>query len=910
MKVNKIALFAIFLGMVALAMVIQTAMAWDSKPVEDDHLLFMPGTQPEDTTIFRSPSNCAACHGGYDQDVESDYSWRGSMMAQAARDPIWLATITVAGQDAIWAVGNPNAVDLCIRCHSPTGWLEGRSDPINISLLKGDDFWGVQCDFCHKMIDPFAQLGQPDVPADTDPTAISLAQGTLARDISVLLNHTMFNDTSFLNSSTNLPYYFGDGTLPNYAESGGGQFFIDNSSAKRGQLFDTNPSHEFYYSRFHDSKYFCSACHDVSNPVLASVIMGNDTPEKLSPQAYFHVERTNSEFQISAYGEGGAASEIEGVDWANKCQDCHMRDVTGKVSVLSSSPIPNLSMHDFSGGNQWIQRILASVDQSGSAFDQYNYDILSGAKFESAQIDVEGLQSYGDELLAGADKSQNQLDDAATLSLEDENLDQITIRVNNNAGHKLLSGFPEGRRMFLNLRFYDAEGNLLGEINPYEPLVTTQDGNGDEQYVSGGNLTKTHNEMVWECEMTSGLTGEVKTFHFVLGTDRYKDNRIPPKGFNTSVMASRLIQPRWEGADAPNYFTVEEYAGGYDQLIIDKPQDTAYWNATLYYQTTSKEYIQFLRDEVNGVGGTLTGTGAGGDQPYLVQTDPFFSNLKGWGDAIWDLWLHNGGSAPVVMDTYHRTPTDDIDFDDDGLSDIWELLWFGNLTQGPHEDYDSDGITNEGEYENATNPKSSDSDSDGMPDLWEIENLLNPILDDSSGNADLDGLTNLEEYKNGTNPQSTDTDSDGIEDSWEVLNGLNPRSDDANSDKDIDGLSNLKEFQLNTDPNNNDTDSDGMPDGWEVENLLDPNINDSDMDADGDTYSNLIEFQEGTDPNDPKDNPKEPEEESFLGNYLWVIVLIICIIIILLIIMIIRTKNTNVDEDNKEKKEEEKEDEE
>jgi hypothetical protein len=835
------------------------------------------------------------------------------MMAQAARDPIFLATITVAGQDAIWAVGNPNALDLCIRCHSPTGWLEGRSDPTNTSLLTGDDFWGVQCDFCHKMIDPFAQLGQPDVPADTDPTAISLAQGTLARDISVLLNHTMFNGTSFLNTTTNLPYYYGDGMFPNYIESGAGQFFIDNSTSKRGPLYDANPAHDFHYSRFHESKYFCSSCHDVSNSVLASVFMGNETPEILSPQAYFHVERTNSEFQISAYGEGGAETDIDSVDWADKCQDCHMKRVTGKSTSLPGTPERHdISMHDLSGGSLWLQKILASTDQSGSTFDQYNYDILSGAKYDGAEIDVDGIQGYEEELLSGADKSQRQLEDAASLILEDEDMDQIKLKVQNNAGHKLLSGYPEGRRMFLNIQFYNATGAIMGEINPYEPLITIQDVNWDEVYVSGGNLSKTHNEMVWECEMTSTLTGEEKTFHFVLGTDRYKDNRIPPKGFNTSVMGTRLIQPRWEGADAPNYFTAEEYAGGYDQLIIDKPQDTAYWNATLYYQTTSREYIEFLRDEVNGVGGTLTGTGAGGDEPYLVQTDPFFSNLKGWGDAIWDLWLHNGGSAPVVMDTYYRMPTDDIDLDEDGLPDIWELLWFGNLTQGPQGDFDGDTISNINEYENATNPKSLDTDSDGMPDLWEIENLLDPTIDDSDLNADLDGLTNLEEYKNGTDPQKADTDTDGIEDSWEVLNGLDPISDDGSSDNDMDGLSNLKEFQWNTNPSLNDTDSDGMPDGWEVDNLLDPTRDDANEDADSDTFSNLIEFQEGTNPQDEKDNPKEPEEEkSFLDDYLWFLVLIICIIIVLLLIFImIRTRNTNVNEDIKEKKEEEKEDEE
>jgi hypothetical protein len=907
MRIRKITWLALFIVIAGLAILIHSALAWNPEPVEDDHTVFMPGTQPEHISIFDSPDNCDSCHGGYDEKIESDFSWRGSMMAQAARDPLWLATITVAGQDAIWAVGNPNALDLCIRCHSPTGWLEGRSDPTNVSLLTGDDFWGVQCDFCHKMIDPFAELGQPDVPADSDPNAIALAQATKTRDISVLLNHTMFNGTSFLNITTNLPTYYGNGMLPNYVESGGGQFFIDNSSAKRGQLYDTSPMHDFNYSRFHDSKYFCSSCHDVSNSVLASVVFGNDTPERLSPQAYFHVERTNSEFQISAYGSGGAEAQIEGVDFANKCQDCHMKEVTGKATRFPSSPErPDLSKHDFSGGNQWMQRILASIDHDSSNFDQYNYDILSGAKYNGAQIDVQGIQGYGDQLLAGSYKSINQLEDAANLTLKNETVDEITLIVNNNAGHKLISGFPEGRRMFLNIKFYNATGYLLGEINPYEPLFTIQDTNGDEQYVSGGNLTKTHNEMVWECEMTSSLSGEEKTFHFVLGTDRYKDNRIPPKGFNTSEMYSRMIQPRWEGEDAPDYFTADEYAGGYDRLIIDKPQDTAYWNATLYYQTTSREYIEFLRDEINGNGNTLQGIGAGGDPPYLVQSDPFFSNLKGWGDAIWDLWLHNNGSAPVVMDKYYRLPTSDIDFDSDDLSDVWELLWFGNLSQNPEGDFDSDGLSNIQEYSNATNPKSVDTDFDGMPDLWEIENLLDPNLDDSTGNADLDGLLNLAEYENGTDPNSGDTDSDGMEDGWEVEYDLDPKNNDANQDNDVDGLSNLAEFINNTNPNLNDTDSDGMPDGWEVENLLDPTIDDANEDPDKDDFNNLQEFQEGTDPQDAGDHPKEPKgQESILEKYLWILVPFICIIILLLIFIMIRKKQTMELEDIKGEEKEE-----
>jgi hypothetical protein len=265
-------------------------------------------------------------------------------------------------------------------------------------------------------------------------------------------------------------------------------------------------------------------------------------------------------------------------------------------------------------------------------------------------VDVTGIQGYGQALLDGAERAIQQLQMAASLSIVNEDASSATIRIQNNTGHKLISGFPEGRRMFLNVKFFNADGGLIGEINPYEPLITDLDANGNESYVSGGTITNKTEELVWEAEMSSGLTEEEKSFHFALATDRFKDNRIPPKGFDDVAMFERLAQPRWAGADASGYFSSAEYAGGYDDVTITKPSGTASWYATLYYQTTSKEYIEFLRDEINGNASTLSSpTPSGEPQAYIIQTDPFFANLKGWGEAIWDLWLHNGGAEPVVM---------------------------------------------------------------------------------------------------------------------------------------------------------------------------------------------------------------------------------------------------------------------
>ncbi|UCC33634.1 MAG: hypothetical protein JSW53_01110 [Candidatus Bathyarchaeota archaeon] len=723
-------------------MTIYSVHSWTPIPVVDDRNVFMPGSQPGEAGQSETPDKCDNCHGGYNITVEPAYNWRGSMMAQAARDPLWLACLTTSLQDSIWAVGNPNAGDICIRCHSPTGWLEGRSDPTNTAGLATSDFDGVQCDFCHRMIDPFAELSQPDVPpelsssqssanltevgiigtfistypwillfpffaativvsrsksarkgwivissalllASTVIPAIvasqSMADETYLRDIEVLSTLTLFDGTPFLDA-TNLPTYYGDGSLPNYVENAAGQFFVDPGNAKRGPFDDAAAKHQVYYSRYHKSEKFCASCHDVSNPILASVLLGQDIPETQAAASYFHVERTFSEFMLSEYGRNGSEADILDVLWADKCQDCHMRDVVGLGCNKAGTPTrSDLPLHDLTGGNQWLSRILATVDPENIGYDPYNYAILSGQKYEGAQIEVAGIVGQGQALWDGGERANMQLRVAANLSTVEETADNITIRVKNNAGHKLISGFPEGRRMFLNVQFYNASDILIGEVNPYEPLVTTTDGEGNEVYVSGGDLVKTHERLVWEAEMSSvDLTGEEKTFHFALGTDRYKDNRIPPKGFNTTEMYARLAQPRWEGLDAPAYFTPEEYVGGYDDVTVEKPSGTAYWYTTLCYQTTSKDYVEFLRDEINGIGNTLSSpTPSGEPNAYVVQTDPFFANLKGWGNAIWDLWLHNGGAEPITMSTVgsQRPPTGDAN--GDGIVDILDLNMVG-----------------------------------------------------------------------------------------------------------------------------------------------------------------------------------------------------------------------------------------
>jgi hypothetical protein len=480
---------------------------------------------------------------------------------------------------------------------------------------------------------------------------------------------------------------------PGYEINAGGQYFNSPNSPKRSSYADPAARHQILYSRYHKSKYFCSTCHDISNPILHNLLSGyGDTqpgdgatilPTESDPAySYFHVERTFSEFMLSDYAQqGGAAGKgpfapevfntsLPG-NLIGKCQDCHMRDVVGVGCNKKGAPIrpdesaehPNsgLPLHDLTGGNAWVAGVLASAIPGSPNYDQVNYDLLHAPNLT---LDMgAGSSNEPEAMIAGMERSKQQLELAASISDLSYNPSSgaLSFKVQNQTGHKLLSGFPEGRRMFVNVKAYDAAGALIGEVNPYDYAGGTlkgldypYDGLGDVPAPQTLGADEVYaDELVYEAHTSSSITNEEHTLHFALATDRSKDNRIPPKGFRIAEAVSRISEPKWHGATALDYFTAAEYAGGYDAVSLTITAGADNVEVNLYYQTTSREYVEFLRNEVNGTGHlTLTGTGAGGDPPYIAQTDPFFAELKGWGDTLWGLWVHNMndmGAAPFLM---------------------------------------------------------------------------------------------------------------------------------------------------------------------------------------------------------------------------------------------------------------------
>jgi hypothetical protein len=689
----SIKLFTRIASVLAALLFSFAAHAWTPMPVSRDPLVRMPGTQPAQGVTLEGAGRCLNCHAGYNPQVEPGFNWQGSMMAQSARDPFFWASVAVAAQDSIAAIGRPNATDICLRCHLPKGWLEGRSDPTNATAMQREDFDGVQCDFCHRNYDAHHVdtdagtregadwAGYWDETNASGTKSSAGAAATLTADKNEAASVLLFDGRRLFGAD-------GKPVEWKYVESGGGQYFVAGGSQKRASFADATGRHQQLYSRFHKSRYFCASCHDVSNPVLANLMLdknaaGSLPTEHLPAYAYFHVERTFSEFMLSAYGVGAGAEGIgpfapdvfKTSKPGNKiaaCQDCHMRDVSGRGANKNDAilrptdsiehPKSGQPLHDLTGGNTLVPRILASTVSSSPNYDPVNAGLLNRA----AELTMDlggGLGLNPAALLAGADRAQQQLELAATIQglIYDPATGALSFRIQNQTGHKLISGYPEGRRIWINIRTYGTGGALLQEVNPWDGAASTLKGLGyvyADPYASDGvalpepaalGTQERHEDaLVYEVKMASSLTGEETTFHFALADGRYKDNRIPPKGFRITDATARMAEPVWNKVAAPGLFTAEEYAGGYHNVSLVVPKNAVSVEVRLFYQGVSREYVEFLRDEIDGRGKTLDAY----PDAYIAGTDPFFNRLRAWGPTIWRLWKYNRalpGAAPVQM---------------------------------------------------------------------------------------------------------------------------------------------------------------------------------------------------------------------------------------------------------------------
>lgn len=581
-----------------------------------------PGTPPHpytdpDFANFYVGSECSACHGSYSTTTGMFRNWIATMMAQSARDPIWQASVAIANQDAV-AAGQ-----FCFRCHAPLAYLGDRHRTGTFDEFEVTDYDGVTCHFCHRLVNP--ELGPQSAvgyaennPFDPDPDPEVLDPLAAA------------------------------GLLPGPGARSNGTYVVDPADVRRGP-FDDVPANAhgvpLHYSPFHTTSELCRTCHDVSNINTLRQADGSYAPDALgAPHAtgqvndMFPEQRTYSEWANSQFATVGVeypdgrfgGNHPTGV--MSTCQDCHMPDASGAGCVLligTEDERPDVPQHSFAGGNTWVVRAVRT--QLGDKADSYGL-----------------TQSRVDTAIA---RNVQMLGDASDAAVEQQG-STLRVRITNQSGHKLPTGIGEGRRMWINLRFFDGSGALLSESGAYDFASGTLLDKSCKQY---GVFMVTSGGMADAAGLPHGTT-----FHIALLNEVVSDNRIPPRGFTNAGYASFGGQPIGAAYADGQYWDDTDYA---------IPVGAATAVATVYAQTTTREYAEFLRDE-------------------NVTND--------LGQIAYDLWVAHGRSAPVAMDSVSLSlepvchPADLVCDGTINGGDLGTLLAYWGTPDG---DVDGDGDT-------------------------------------------------------------------------------------------------------------------------------------------------------------------------------------------------------------------------
>ncbi len=220
-----------------------------------------------------------------------------------------------------------------------------------------------------------------------------------------------------------------------------------------------SPYHDTAYSELHTVPELCGTCHNVTHPF-------NRVP----------LERTYDEWKDSPYAAEGIG-----------CQECHMTPGPGYKknpgrAATGGKEREHIFTHYFVGGNTMVPAMLGSELHAKLATE-----MLQGA----ARMEIISVRNV-------------RPGSTAT----------VVIRVHNSgAGHKLPTGFPEGREMWVDFRALDGKGKEFYRLGRLDGAGSPEQGAHTFKVELGDNEGNIIDLEVWKA---------TRVLH---------DSRILPRGY-------------------------------------------------------------------------------------------------------------------------------------------------------------------------------------------------------------------------------------------------------------------------------------------------------------------------------------------------------------------------------------------
>jgi len=524
-------------------------------------------TQPgELVNELLTPMACEFCHvfpNPDNQALDPPYApfrtWQGSLMANAARDPVFWAGVAVADQD------EPGETELCIRCHSPRAFLNGNGDATTIDELTVAEQEGVECMVCHRMTD--------------DPAVLEPGNA----------NYTIDDVLVGENVPRRGPWDFSDGV--------------------------PEPPHSYINDPYTGSSELCGTCHDVTTERerVDDDGVGLGVP--------FNEQRTYREWLNSDFAEPGPSEA--------SCQDCHMpevEDMSGCVQHVNQfSHAEGGRKHDLVGANRFMVELikseygLAGSNQINDLYYDTTLDSMDAFLPTAATVEIEG-------------PSEVDLTDG---------VEGLQVTVTNNTGHKLPTGYSEGRVMWI---------EVLAE---YDDQVIASSGRWNQ----AAGIQRDPQLHTYEAIGEDYADGT--TFHLLRNNHWVLDTRIPPMGLEpdleTDPVGDRytlLGNGTWPNFDVQTY-AFDNTADVFDVTPGDLEDNFLVVRVRLRYVINTADYIDFLGEEGSEAGVEVAALfeAAGGAPALTVTEQVLVIPISGFG-------AEGGSSSGSSADTASSGPGD------------------------------------------------------------------------------------------------------------------------------------------------------------------------------------------------------------------------------------------------------------